>query len=99
MVTLLNNSGTSVFPGDMLEWTFFNETLSRKSSAVGRKKADPRRISVRMATATSERVIGRCLSFAKPGETFDLVTVPRRIIEPHTPLTVLPLHSPFPPPH
>ena len=50
-----------------------------------------------MATATSERVIGRCLSFAKPGETFDLVTVPRRIIEPHTPLTVLPLHSPFPP--
>ena len=73
MVTLLNNSGTSVFPGDMLEWTFFNESLSRKSSAVGRKKADPRRISIRMATATSERVIGRCLSFAKPGETFDLL--------------------------
>lgn len=67
MVTLLNNSGTSVFPGDMLEWTFFNESLSRKTTSSSRKKADPRRISVRMATATSERVIGRCLSFAKPG--------------------------------
>ena len=73
MVTLLNNSGTSVFPGDMLEWTFFNESLTRKTSSAGRKKADPRRISIRMATATSERVIGRCLSFAKPGETFDLL--------------------------
>ena len=73
MVTMLNNSKTPVFPGDMLEWTFFNESLSRKTSAVGRKKADPRRISIRMATATSERVIGRCLSFAKPGETFDLL--------------------------
>ena len=73
MVTLLNNSGTSVFPGDMLEWTFFNETISRKSGSSTRKKADPRRISIRLATATSERVIGRCLSFAKPGETFDLL--------------------------
>jgi hypothetical protein len=73
MVTLLNNSGTSVFPGDMLEWTFYNESMSRKTGASTRKKADPRRISIRMATATSERVIGRCLSFAKPGETFDLL--------------------------
>lgn len=73
MVTLLNNSGTSVFPGDMLEWTFYNESMSRKTGSSTRKKADPRRISVRMATATSERVIGRCLSFAKPGETFDLL--------------------------
>lgn len=54
----------------MLEWTFFAESLSRKTSSVGRKKADPRRISIRLATATSERVIGRCLSFAKPGYEF-----------------------------
>ena len=73
MVTMLNNSGSSVFPGDMLEWTFFNEGGNRKTSSVGRAKADPRRISVRVATATSERVIGRCLSFAKPNETFDLI--------------------------
>ena len=73
MVTLLNNSGTSVFPGDMLEWTFYNEGSQRKTSSSHRAKADPRRISVRMATSTSERVIGRCLSFAKPGETFDLL--------------------------
>ena len=73
MVTMLNNSGTSVFPGDMLEWTFYNEGGNRKTSSSHRAKADPRRISVRMATATSERVIGRCLSFAKPNETFDLL--------------------------
>ena len=73
MVTLLNNSGTSVFPGDMLEWTFYNEGNQRKTSSAQRAKADPRRISIRMATSTSERVIGRCLSFAKPGETFDLL--------------------------
>ena len=73
MVTLLNNSGTSVFPGDMLEWTFFNEGTSRRTASSHRKKGDPRRISVKMATSTSERVIGRCLSFAKPNETFDLL--------------------------
>lgn len=33
----------------------------------------PRRITVKIATAASERVIGRALSFSKPGETFDLV--------------------------
>lgn len=53
--------------------TFYNEGSSRKTGSSTRKKGDPRRISVRMATATSERVIGRCLSFAKPNETFDLL--------------------------
>lgn len=84
MCTLLNNSGTAIFPGDMLEWCFFNEKLG----GIGKKKitvADyandvatrgtgkPRRITVKIATAASERVIGRALSFSKPGETFDLL--------------------------
>lgn len=33
----------------------------------------PRRIAVRVATMSSDRTIGRALSHAKPGETFDLL--------------------------
>jgi len=86
MVTLLNNSGGAVFPGDFLEWTFYNENSSSKGrqindatqvpgkgSGVVRGNNYPRRIAVKIASASSERVIGRCLSFAKSGETFDLM--------------------------
>jgi len=74
MVTMLNNSGTAVFPGDMLAWTFYAEHSKKQStSSAMRGKKDPRRISVELATANSERVIGRCLTFAKPNETFDLL--------------------------
>ena len=85
MVTLLNNSGTAVFPGDYLEWTFYNENTSTKGRQIGdasqvpgkgaviRGNNNPRRIAVKIANASSERVIGRCLSFAKSGETFDLM--------------------------
>ena len=79
MCTLLNNSGTSIFPGDMLEWCFYNESpgkggitsLAKTNPTRGTGK--PRRITVKIATAASERVIGRALSFSKPGETFDLL--------------------------
>ena len=73
MATLLNNSKDSVFPGDMLEWTFYNEKLTNSGRAAARPKSGPRRIGIKVASPTSERVIGRCLSFAKPGETFDLL--------------------------
>lgn len=87
MATLLNNSGVSIFPGDMLEWCFYNEARGRgkkankndqmalihKSRGHTRGTGSPRRITVKIATAASERVIGRALSFSKPGETFDLV--------------------------
>ena len=79
MSTLLNNSGTAIFPGDMLEWCFYNEDRKgvgakqlAKSTAT-RGTGAPRRITVKIATAASERVIGRALSFSKPGETFDLL--------------------------
>ena len=72
MVTLLNNSKDPVFPGDMIEWTFYNEKADGAKLAK-RIKGNPRRIAVRVASPTSERVIGRCLSFAKSGETFDLL--------------------------
>ena len=74
MVTMLNNSQDHVFPGDMLEWCFYNEKNTGRNGGVDRAnkrlKGNPRRISIKVATPTSERVIGRCLSFAKAGETF-----------------------------
>ena len=79
MCTLLNNSGTSIFPGDMLEWCFYNESPGRAGigalakSNPTRGTGKPRRVTVKIATAASERVIGRALSFSKPGETFDLL--------------------------
>jgi hypothetical protein len=73
MVTMLNNCKDPVFPGDMLEWTFYNEAGDTGGRATKRSKGNPRRIAVKVASPTSERVIGRCLSFAKPGETFDLL--------------------------
>lgn len=78
MVTMLNNSKDPVFPGDMLEWTFYNESntgerVNGVDRANKRLKSNPRRIAVKVASPTSERVIGRCLSFAKSGETFDLL--------------------------
>lgn len=73
MVTMLNNSKTPVFPGDMLEWCFYNEKGDGKERAAKRTKGNPRRIAVKIASPTSERVIGRCLSFAKSMDTFDLL--------------------------
>jgi hypothetical protein len=73
MATLLNNSKDNLFPGDMLEWTFFSENNTVKDGRAKRGKSDPRRIGVQLATGVSPRVIGRCLSFAKPLETFDLL--------------------------
>ena len=82
MCTLLNNSGVAIFPGDMLEWCFYNEGIDKKgagrqlalaSANPTRGTGRPRRITVKIATAASERVIGRALSFSKPGETFDLL--------------------------
>lgn len=75
MCTMLNNSGKILYPGDMAEWCFYNqkEYASAASKGANRGNANPRRITIKVATAASERVIGRVLSFAKPGETFDLL--------------------------
>jgi hypothetical protein len=72
-VTLLNNSKEPVVPGDMVEWTFYNEKAESTDKLTKRMKTNPRRIAVKVASPTSDRVIGRCLSFAKSGETFDLL--------------------------
>ncbi len=51
-----------------MDGTNNDNTFSRK-----RLKTGPRRVGIKVASPTSERVIGRCLTFAKPMETFDLL--------------------------
>ena len=69
MATLLNTSGGPLYPGDLLEWAFCNEKMDTGK----RSKQGPRRVIVQVASVSSPRMIGRALSFAKSGETFDLV--------------------------
>ena len=69
-------TGTVLYPGDMLEWCFYNQkaySSAGHNKGAARGNSNPRRITVKIATTASERVIGRALSFAKPGETFDLL--------------------------
>ena len=60
----------------MIEWTLYGEANAEFGAAkdgqgpLKRQKTMPRRVSIKVASPTSERLIGRCLSFAKPGETF-----------------------------
>lgn len=76
MATILNNSSEAVFPGDVLEWAFFSEKSIKTTSVEGYKRAKtsaPRRFGIKVADPLSERVIGRALNFAKPGETMDIL--------------------------
>ncbi len=77
MSTLLNNSHAAIFPGDTLEWCFYSEhNHGGASAAPKRQKQGPRRFGVRVSDALSERIIGRSLSFAKPGESCSLLPFP-----------------------
>lgn len=63
--TMLNNSAEPVFPGDMLEWTLTSEKAVAGDAANNnftrkRMKTGPRRVGIKVASPTSERVIGRC---------------------------------------
>lgn len=69
MATLLNTSGGAIFPGDLLEWTLF----ASKSDDGKRSKMGPRRIAIQVASVSSPKIIGRALSFAKNGETLDVL--------------------------
>ena len=78
MVTLYNNSKETLFPGDMIEWTMYSEANTQKEAggatrAAKRAKSGPRRVGIAIAAPTSERVIGRCLGCANPGDYFDLL--------------------------
>ena len=95
MVTLLNTSSASVFAGDLVEWTLSYANAAKSNAK--RARHGPRRIGIQTATVSSPKVIGRALSFAKPGEPLDLVrfcSLERRIADPTLPCLVSDI--PFP---
>ncbi len=69
MSTLLNTSGGPIYPGDLIEWCFANSG----TSTTDRAKASPRRVGISVASVSSPKIIGRALSFAKKGETLDIL--------------------------
>jgi len=71
MVTVLNTSGGPLHAGDLVEWTFYSG--KDQSNPSKRQKSGPRRIGIKMASVSSAKVIGRALSFAKSGETIDIL--------------------------
>ena len=72
MVTVLNTSGIQIHPGDLVEWCLINP---RAQSGLSHKrlKSGPRRVGIRTASVSSPKIIGRALSFAKSGETLDVL--------------------------
>ena len=84
MCTLLNNSGTVLYPGDMLEWCFYNQKAYSSAGSKGvRGNSNPRRITVKIATTASERVIGRAV---RAHQTSTPCIWPR-VLNPTMPLT------------
>lgn len=73
MATILNTSGGVVHPGDLIEWTFASADTVKGQKANQRAMQQPRRVGVQIASVSSPKIIGRALSFAKKGETFDLL--------------------------
>jgi hypothetical protein len=77
MVTVLNTSGTQIHPGDLVEWCFISPKANGGPGGDGqplkRLKTGPRRVGIKTASVSSPKVIGRALSFAKSGETMDVL--------------------------
>lgn len=71
MVTVLNNSGGPLHAGDLVEWTFLNSKAVTNTTK--RQRAGPRRFGIQIASVSSPKIIGRCLSFAKSGEPLDIL--------------------------
>lgn len=69
MVTMLNSSGEPIHPGDLVEWCFYSTGTHQGK----RQKQGPRRVGITIASISSPKVIGRALSFAKAGETLDVL--------------------------
>lgn len=70
MATLLNTAGGPIYPGDLIEWCF---TSTDGTSKGVRSKQGPRRVGIAVASVSSPKIIGRALSFAKRGETLDVL--------------------------
>ena len=70
-VTMLNTADTPISCGDLIEWT-----LCANPKPQNKNKTGPRRVSIKIASVSSPKIIGRALSFAKKGETFDCLLKP-----------------------
>ena len=70
MVTMLNTSGEPIHPGDLVEWCFASEEGTHNGK---RARQGPRRIGITLASVSSPKIIGRALSFAKNGESIDIL--------------------------
>ena len=70
-VQLLNTSSASIFAGDLVEWSLSYEKAAMSNAK--RARHGPRRVGIQTATVSSPKIIGRALSFAKPGEPLDLL--------------------------
>jgi hypothetical protein len=79
MATVMNTSVDAIFPGDMLEWTFVSDIKDMTNgtnpiSAYKRQRtSSPRRVGIKVADPLSDKLIGKALSFAKPGEALDIL--------------------------
>ena len=70
--TILNNSKDVIHAGDLISWTFFSEDPTNTSK--GRAAhGSPRRIGIKVADFHDECKFGRALTFAKPGQPFDIL--------------------------
>lgn len=83
MVTMLNTAGQPLHPGDLVEWAFYTE---KGTHAGKRARSGPRRFGITIASVSSPKIIGRCLSFAKAGESVDI------LLKCVQPLNFLPIH-------
>jgi hypothetical protein len=55
MATILNTSGNPIYPGDLIEWCFANDSTHK----FDRSKQGPRRICVQVASVSSPKIVGR----------------------------------------
>jgi len=73
--TILNNSSEVIHPGDQIAWTFYSEDPSKTGVGTAKRArhGGPRRVGIKQASFHDEHVIGRALTFAKPGQMFDIL--------------------------
>tara|TARA_B110000858_G_scaffold179736_2_gene216717 strand:+ start:1698 stop:2228 length:531 start_codon:yes stop_codon:yes gene_type:complete len=64
-------------PGDLVEWSLTSSDIVATSGnhfrPSHRAKQNPRRVAIAVASVSSPKIIGRALSFAKKGETLDVL--------------------------
>ena len=70
MQTVLNTSGEPIHCGDLVEWCLYSPKGTHNGK---RSKTAPRRVGITVASASSPKLIGRALSFAKSGESVDIL--------------------------